>query len=127
MGSYLSIRNDTPNEWQATIGPDEAAVHISTIAIGCVAGAASIVASVGAAAPFTASLAAGGVVAICGVSTGSIAATCAAAATVSGVANAVTKVPLLMQNRMLRPTCCKGQVASDLISDAHAAMLSRVA
>ena len=48
MGSYLSIENNTQDEWMCRIGPDEAAANIAKIATTFVAAAGFMIATAGA-------------------------------------------------------------------------------
>ena len=90
MGSYLSIHNNTDDIWQVKVGTDEAAIKIFGLITVAVTVTAAAITSAGAAAPLATSLAANGVVSICGLSTSALAAVCSAAAAVSGVAIAAT-------------------------------------
>ena len=92
MGSYLSIRNNTPDHWNVKIGSDMKAVKIFTITSSVLAVISFAVVTGGAAAPLAASLSANGVVSVLGVSTAALAATTAAAASISGIKLAATAV-----------------------------------
>ncbi|RLN94794.1 hypothetical protein BBJ28_00013891 [Nothophytophthora sp. Chile5] len=88
MGSYLSIVNNTEDQWTCKIGPDEAALKIAGIIISVIGAAATVVGTLGAAAPVATALAANGIVSVFGVSTSALAtATAAAAGTVGTVAS----------------------------------------
>lgn len=89
MGSYLSIHN-TDDTWQVKVGPDEAAIRIFGLITVAVTVTAAVITSAGASAPLATSLAANGVVSICGLSTSALVAVCSAAAAVFGVAIAAT-------------------------------------
>jgi hypothetical protein len=83
MGSYLSIVNNTEDHWTCKIGPDEAALKIAGIIISVIGSAATVIGTLGAAAPVATALAANGVVAIFGVSTSALATAATAAGTVA--------------------------------------------
>ncbi|KAL4094832.1 hypothetical protein PRIC1_010485 [Phytophthora ramorum] len=83
MGSYLSIVNNTQDHWTCKIGPDEAALKIAGIIISVIGSAATVVGTLGAAAPVASALAANGVVSVFGISTSALATAAAAAGTVS--------------------------------------------
>ncbi|GMF29945.1 unnamed protein product [Phytophthora lilii] len=83
MGSYLFIVNNTEDHWTCKIGPDEAALKIAGIIISIIGSAATVIGTLGAAAPVATALAADGVISVFGVSTSALATAAAAAGTVS--------------------------------------------
>ncbi|EFJ21876.1 hypothetical protein SELMODRAFT_417172 [Selaginella moellendorffii] len=84
MGSYISIYNNTPDPYLVKVGPDTAAIGIATTVVTVFAAVATVVATAGAAAPFSAALVANGVIDVFFVSTEALAAFTAAAASISG-------------------------------------------
>ncbi|KAG7384164.1 hypothetical protein PHYBOEH_009638 [Phytophthora boehmeriae] len=86
MGSYLSIKNNTEDTWTCKIGPDEAALKIAGIVITVISAAATVIGTLGAAAPVASALSANGVVQVFGVSTRALS---AVAKTADSIASAV--------------------------------------
>lgn len=46
MGSYLSVENDTPHDYWVKVGPDQAALDISSLVVGALGLAAGSIAMV---------------------------------------------------------------------------------
>ncbi|XP_024521610.1 uncharacterized protein LOC9650910 [Selaginella moellendorffii] len=90
MGSYISIHNNTRDPYLVKVGPDTAAIGIATVVVTVFAAVATVVATAGAAAPFSAALVANGVIDVFFVSTEALAAFTAAAASISGISIAST-------------------------------------
>jgi len=47
MGAYISIENNTPDEWHCKVGPDKKALKVGSIIVGAIAAAGAILATRG--------------------------------------------------------------------------------
>lgn len=89
MGSYLTIVNDTSDNWQCKVGPDSSALKWATISVAVLAAFVGTIVTLGAIAPLVATVTASGVYTIFNVPLAALTATTIAASSVSTIASTV--------------------------------------
>lgn len=114
MGSYLTIVNDTPDNWECKVGPDKKALKIGTWIAGAIGAIALTVATLGMAAPWIA-----GASSIVGASTSAISVLGVPTAALAMVANTVAGATAITAGVIGGSSMFSIAVANGLSKDLH--------